>query len=512
MSNISRRPVIAIAITIIATFFLFIPLGLNSWQSYRTFNRVIARDTQLQHLTDTITYLDEVLTMSARMSAATGDQQWEKRYMAFVPQLDAAIQNVNDLSADFYKTEGTAETEAANDRLVAMEDQAFKLVRNGDLKKATQLLGGRQYAQQKTIYTTGVQRSKAALTHKANIAQRKFSQSLWVSSAISGLSLLALSPMWIGVLKMLDQYLKALALERHKTKQLTANLEQRVEQRTRELTEAIQDLQQTQSQLVQTEKLSSLGEMVAGIAHEINNPISFIQGNIPILERYFEDLLDLITLYQTTYPQPASQLVEKQTDIEIDFLFEDLPKVLASMNMGTTRVHDIVVSLRNYSRLDEAVLKDVDIHEGLESTLLILNHRIKGGIEVIKNYGALPSVVCSPSQLNQVFTNIIVNAIDAMMEKTTAVKQLILTTHTVGSEHVQISIQDTGGGMPPELKHKIFDPFFTTKPVGKGTGLGLGICFKIIERHQGTIEVVSEIGKGTEFIITLPIRLAALPQ
>lgn len=508
-NRIGRQPVIAIWLTMAFTFLLFVPLGLNAGNSYITFSRTITKNNHLQHLTDTITYLDEVLTMSARMNATTGDTRWEQRYLKYVPQLDAAIREVRELSPDLYKMEGTAETDAANDQLVAMESQSFDWVRAGNSAAAANSLNGRSYQTQKRIYTAGVQRSNDEIYRRIELAQQRFSHSLWVSIAISVLSLLILLPLWIGVLKALSQYLIDLNLERCKTRELNASLEQRVEQRTFELTRALQDLRQTQSQLVQAEKMSSLGQITAGIAHEVNNPISFIQGNIPALTHYFQDLLELIALYQIECPQPAAAIVAMQENIDIDFLINDVPKILSSMNIGTTRVCDIVLSLRNYSRLDESALKDVDIHEGIESTLLILNHRINHNIEVIKNYGALPLVSCSPSQLNQVFTNIISNALDAMLEDDGKPKQLIITTCTIHSDRVQISLRDTGSGMSVGVKDKIFDPFFTTKPVGTGTGLGLGICFKIIQQHRGNIEVVTAIGQGTEFIITLPVAVAS---
>ncbi|ESA32702.1 integral membrane sensor signal transduction histidine kinase [Leptolyngbya sp. Heron Island J] len=282
-------------------------------------------------------------------------------------------------------------------------------------------------------------------------------------------------------------------------------LDVRVKHRTKKLSNTLKELKDTQAQLIQSEKMSSLGQMIAGIAHEINNPISFVQGNIDPLKEYFQDLLELIKTYQAEYPEPTTAIIQKQEEIDFDFLLTDLDKLLGSMNLGAERVHEIVQSLRNFSRLDEATVKDVDIHEGLDSTLLILNHRIKHEVTVVKKYGDLPLVRCFPAQLNQVFTNIIVNALDAMFDADYDRKKLKIITRMLNEHQVQIIICDNGPGIPREIRRKIFDPFFTTKPVGKGTGLGLGICFRIIQQHQGKIRVRSKIGKGTEFIITLPI-------
>ncbi|KYC38285.1 histidine kinase [Scytonema hofmannii PCC 7110] len=284
-------------------------------------------------------------------------------------------------------------------------------------------------------------------------------------------------------------------------------LEQRVEERTQELKLALQDLQETQGQLIQTEKMSSLGQMVAGVAHEINNPVNFIYGNIECASCYFQDLLDLIHLYQQQYPNQNKIIEEKIQEIEFEFLSNDLFKMLSSMKIGAQRIREIVLSLRNFSRLDEAEMKEVDIHEGIDNTLLILNHRIKQEIEIIKKYGNLPLVECYPAQLNQVFMNILSNAIDALIdENVSSNKQIAIETSKLNNNQVKIVIKDNGPGIPSEIKNKLFDPFFTTKPVGKGTGLGLSICYKIIEKHKGNIEVVSDLGKGTEFILTLPIK------
>ena len=275
------------------------------------------------------------------------------------------------------------------------------------------------------------------------------------------------------------------------------------------VSEYTQELKQTQSQLIQTEKMSSLGQMVAGIAHEINNPVNFIGGNIDYANKYIQDLTDLVTLYQEYYPNPPDAILERIEDIELEFLREDLPKTLSSMKMGTDRIHEIVVSMRNFSRSDDGNMKSADIHEGIDSTLVILNHRLKQGIQVIKQYGELPAVECSPAQLNQVFMNVIGNAIDALEEVKKGDKgyspTIWISTEVTADNTVTLKIRDNGPGIAAGCAQQIFDPFFTTKSIGKGTGLGLAISYQIVAKHHGKIEVNSQIGQGTEFVITLPV-------
>jgi len=266
------------------------------------------------------------------------------------------------------------------------------------------------------------------------------------------------------------------------------------------------ELKEAQTQLIQNEKMSSLGQMVAGIAHEINNLVNFIYGNLNHAQEYADDLLDLIQLYQNEYPNPQENIQIASEEMELEFIQEDLPKLLDSMKVGANRIRQIVLSLRNFSRLDEAEMKAVDLHEGIDSTLLLLNNRLKQGIDVVKNYGDLPAVVCYPAQINQVFMNIISNATDALLADKESSDQTVTISTEAASGQVVVKIRDNGPGIPEEIKGRLFDPFFTTKPIGQGTGLGLSISYQIIQKHQGAIAVNSALGQGSEFVITLPIK------
>lgn len=271
------------------------------------------------------------------------------------------------------------------------------------------------------------------------------------------------------------------------------------------------DLQAAQLQLVQTEKMSSLGELVGGLAHEINNPISFIYGNLGYVDQYVSDLIYLVKYYQEKYPQDETGIDMEEKIEELEFVIEDLPKMLISMKSGAERIRELVVSLRNFSRLDEADLKAVDLHEGLENTLLMLNYRLQhcrleDDIKITKRYGDLPEVECYPAQLNQVFMNVLDNAIDVLSDESILSPEITLSTRVIDSQWVQLSITDNGPGIEEAIQGKLFDPFFTTKPIGQGTGLGLAIAYQVVQQHEGQIQVISAPGQGTTIQIELPIQ------
>ncbi len=323
------------------------------------------------------------------------------------------------------------------------------------------------------------------------------------------------------VLARVNVHLKMRFLNRQLAEQKN-DLEKRVEERTEELQTALSELQDSQLQLVQTEKMSALGELVAGVAHEINNPVGFIDGNLEFLEENTSDIIKHLRLYQNLYPNPQLEILQNAKDIELDILIEDIPQIISSMKIGIERIGNISTSLRTFSRSDSSLKVACDIHEGIDSTLMILKHRLKANnkrpeIKVLKDYGDLPLVKCYSGQLNQVFMNIVSNSIDALddynsklsyEEKNKKSTNILITTEfDSNSDKVSISFKDNGPGIPGDVLKSIFEQFFTTKSVGKGTGLGLSISKQIVEeKHQGELICNSSLGEGTEFTIELPVE------
>ncbi|MBF2029337.1 MAG: response regulator [Oscillatoriales cyanobacterium C42_A2020_001] len=306
-----------------------------------------------------------------------------------------------------------------------------------------------------------------------------------------------------------------LAERNRQLKHLTENLEQTIAERTA-------TLEQTQVQLVQSEKLSSLGQLVAGVAHEINNPIGCISSNLAPAKEYVTEIIRILQCYQQRYAHLDAELAAEAAAVDLDFMLEDLPKILHSIESSAVRIRDISTSLRNFSRSDATYLVAVNIHEGLDSTLMILHHRLKAcgdrpEIQVVKHYGQIPLVECYPGQVNQVLMNLLSNAIDALeddlksnptLEKTPTIT---ISTEQSDLDHIRVRIADNGPGIAESILQNLFQPFFTTKSVGKGTGLGLSISRQIIQdKHHGNLRCCSKPGEGTEFCVEIPVLQKAI--
>ncbi|NJL41487.1 MAG: GAF domain-containing sensor histidine kinase [Leptolyngbyaceae cyanobacterium SM1_4_3] len=289
---------------------------------------------------------------------------------------------------------------------------------------------------------------------------------------------------------------------------------------TEDLQQALFELKQAQLSLIQNEKMSALGRLVGGVAHEINNPITFIKGNLAHASQYTQALFKLVNLYRHHCPKPSPEIIAELNSVDLDYLAEDLPKLFTSMEVGAERVEKIVRSLRTFSRLDEAEYKAIDLHENLDSILLLLQDKLyrkasASDIQIIKQYGNVPLVECYPGQLNQVFMNLLCNAIEALHSSNDqpvnqnmvgTQGEIRVTTELVHSDQVAIRIADNGSGISDEMRRHIFDPFFTTKPVGQGTGLGLSMCYQIVtKKHRGRLELYSSLGQGSEFVVCIPL-------
>lgn len=287
------------------------------------------------------------------------------------------------------------------------------------------------------------------------------------------------------------------------------SMEAKVEARTQDLQQALEALQTTQSQLIQVEKMLSLGKVVAGIAHELNNPVTFIHVNLKYLQQVTQDLLALHDLYARTYPNPDAEVDHYLKQIDFDFIRQDSPAMFSSVLRGAQRIADIVQSLRQFSRLDEEGYKEYNLSSSLEQTLMLLNHQlVSHNIEVLKAIEPLPLIQCQGAQINQVLMHLLTNAIDAIVSSHNPIKRITISAIALdGDQQVQLHISDTGSGIPANIQDKIFDPFFTTKPVGQGTGMGLAICYQIIKQHEGELILTNTTSSGSQFTMTLPIRV-----
>jgi signal transduction histidine kinase len=521
------RPTSIIVATVLLTILLFIPVIWMTGQEYKQFDDLIENELPINRVTEQIIYLDEVLTMSANMYANTGDGTWKNRYEVFGLELDLTLTKFMQLAEHRFLIEHGQTIQDANKKLIKIEEQCFKLAGQGKKVEAQALLSSVEYETEKISLLASIEMIKFYLARELKDHINDYRQDMFFSLLFSLLSFILLIPLWFKVLSLLSNYLKSLKAAQSALLKINQELELRVEQRTEELNnkniqlrQVFKELQQTQVELIHVEKMSSLGQMVAGIAHEINNPLTFISGNLVYTQSFIQDLFSLVDTYQEHYSTPPEVIKTAIEDMDLDFVRQDFSQSLGSMIEGVNRIKDIVRSLRTFSRLDEAELKEADIHESIDSTLLILEHHFqkthkKCEVRLIKEYATLPLVECYYSELNQAFLNILSNAIEALEKRRFEciieqnddnLSTIRIRTEVISQSWIGIHIIDNGTGIDESIKHKIFDPFFTTKDVGQGTGLGLSTSYQIIvNRHGGKLYYCSTIEQGTEIVIEIPI-------
>ena len=458
------------------TLVLIVAGGLETWRSYSSTRELTARQLRLGQLQGVVIHLDEVLTMSARMAAATEQLVWETRYHRAEPELDAAIKDMLALAPDAQIETFSAQTDAANRALVAMETSAFALVRGGEAARGSEILFGTEYARQKKIYAAGMASTMTALSASMQDALDAHGRRIVLEVVFASLFLVVAVFAWGRAVWQLR------ARSRRLAEALSTS-----ERDNAALADAHQQLEKLHHELIAKEKLSNLGLLAAGVAHEINNPMAFVTMNVHTL---LEDLRDI----------PADKLPE---DLRV-YLDELLPATID----GIQRVNTIVRDLQQFARGDVDVTTDFDLNAEIATAARISNNQVKDRARLELSLGTLPTLHGKPRQMTQVMVNLIVNAAHAIGDRPSGSIQI---TSALVEDRAVVTVRDNGAGMSREVMDHVFQPFFTTKDVGKGTGLGLSVVYGIVSAHGGTITVDSEVGVGTSFRLELPVVASSEP-
>ena len=493
-----------------------------------------SQPTQIQALQEEVDALTQtIIQLESEAMEEKKKQKKREETLKLFQKLNQEISAANDISKIYHIVARSLVQDIGFDRAIIYESQMSRFVpiahagysKNWNLNRLIHPLFRSLAHQKKGILVNGKTKNNPLTVCKEDFQVEyfialpfavfeQFDRILFVGNQKENtLARPRLTKKDLEVLKMLSNQI-TIAFQQIELYEQSRRSAREASDRARELRQTLKKLKNAQAQLIQNEKMSSLGHLVAGIAHEINNPINFIYGNIAHLRDYAEDLLEIFTIYQENCLLIKPEFEEIIEDKDLEFIFKDTRDILNSMQFGSERIRKIVVNLKTFSRFEEAELKTVDIHEGLDSTLQLLNYRLNK-IETIKIYGTLPKIECYAGQLNQVFMNIVINAIDAIEEKNRKecdinhdFNQITIITEYQDKGTIFIRIRDNGIGMSETIRRKIFDPFFTTKSVGKGTGMGLSVSYQIIaEKHKGTLQCTSILGEGTEFAIELPLQV-----
>jgi len=499
---------------------LLVIIGIGNYRAKQAVNILKERNFHIDQLIGQIIHFDEVLTMSAQMAVATGDIKWETQYHEFEAKLNAAIDQAMILSPGIYRKE-TVETSIGKIKLLEMESKAFALIRRGSNKEAMNILFGQQYEAKKGGYVAAIQHLNSLLNKQMDAAlavensKENFSQISFITVFI----LLLLS--WLAILRIARSSEEALVKSNQRLDELNKTLDQKVKDRTdhlmltlKELQKAHEDLKNVQSQLLQSEKFSAIGQLAAGIAHEINNPIGFINSNLQTLEKYvvhYTQLLGILNKLEKALNDndqdrvsviiTSWEKIRKETNFK--FIEGDISNLIRESITGTESMKKIVADLCAFANPDNEMEVSVNMEALMESMVNIAWNEIKYKAQLRKDYNHVPSIICNPQKLGQVFVNLLTNAAHAI-----AGKGFITIKTYLKDKFVCIDVSDTGCGIPSENITKIFDPFFTTRPVGKGVGLGLSVSYDIIRRHGGNLTFCSNVDKGTTFTVMMPLEHA----